>query len=118
MSVMSVRDNIRDGKYENKVTYSRKDEPVNDDMTIKEAREHEARQKELRQKQRNLYYAEEARMEDLLRQDLEEEHGMTGHPKAGKLFDLAWSYGHSSGYHDVVSHYMLIRLTHTTPKPY
>jgi hypothetical protein len=28
------------------------------------------------------------------------------HPKFEKVFDLAWSYGHSSGYSEVESHFM------------
>jgi len=38
------------------------------------------------------------------KKDLLEELGVTGHPKADKLFSLAWSYGHSSGYSEVFSY--------------
>jgi hypothetical protein len=37
--------------------------------------------------------------------DLAAEHGLTGHPKEQKLFDLAWSHGHSYGLAEVASYY-------------
>lgn len=42
---------------------------------------------------------------DRVRISLEEEHGVTGHPKAEHLWDLAWEHGHACGYGDVVSYY-------------
>lgn len=36
----------------------------------------------------------------------EEVCGVAGHPKAGELWSLAWSYGHSTGLHDVYNHYV------------
>lgn len=32
---------------------------------------------------------------------LEKKHGLTGHPKADKLYELAWGMGHSAGYYEV-----------------
>lgn len=37
--------------------------------------------------------------------DLEKEYSLTGHPKADKVFDMAWEDGHSSGYGSVESYY-------------
>jgi hypothetical protein len=36
----------------------------------------------------------------------EEEFGISGHPKADLLFNLAWEFGHSHGYNDVYSYYI------------
>ena len=30
--------------------------------------------------------------------------GLTGHPKAQLLFDLAWEFGHAEGYSEVFTH--------------
>jgi hypothetical protein len=104
---MSVCDDIRSGKYENKVPYSIPDmEPINETKTtIARARELRAAHTTAKVEQRRLWQAEEGRMIDLLRTDLEAEHGVTGHPKAGVLWSLAWQHGHSGGLQDVVSHY-------------
>lgn len=40
-----------------------------------------------------------------LRDDLEEENGFVGHPKAKRLWDKAWEFGHSAGLHEVVLYY-------------
>lgn len=37
--------------------------------------------------------------------DLEAEHGMVGHPKASKLYALAYKHGHSCGYEDIAYWY-------------
>lgn len=36
---------------------------------------------------------------------LEEKHGLTGHPKADSLYSIAWGMGHSAGYSEVESCY-------------
>lgn len=36
---------------------------------------------------------------------LEIQFGLQKHPKKDKLYDLAWEYGHSEGYHEVEVHY-------------
>lgn len=36
---------------------------------------------------------------------LEAKHGLSGHPKADKLYALAWDMGHSAGYHEVEIYY-------------
>ncbi len=37
--------------------------------------------------------------------DLEREYGICPGRKADKLYNIAWSYGHSAGYSEVESHY-------------
>ncbi len=39
------------------------------------------------------------------RKDIEEEYGTAGHPKAQRLFDIAWDLGHGSGLYEVDLHY-------------
>lgn len=36
---------------------------------------------------------------------LEEVYNMKGHPKADTLFRLAWDFGHSEGYEEIVFYY-------------
>ena len=54
---------------------------------------------------RNEYYSEIARLSMEFKADLFEEHGVTGHPKAEKVYSLAYDYGHAAGYEDVASHF-------------
>ena len=42
---------------------------------------------------------------DWLRVRLEEECGLVSHPKARRLFELAWEYGHASGIEEVAGYY-------------
>jgi len=103
---MSVWDNLRDGKYENKVPYSLEKVPVDEDkMTVRQAREHVESEKQRQRDQRRVYQEEEGRLRDLLRYDLEVENVVTGHPKANLLWSMAWDRGHSGGYSDVISNY-------------
>jgi len=41
---------------------------------------------------------------DEFQKDCLEDLGLTNHPKAGRLFEIAWDYGHASGYHEVWSY--------------
>lgn len=103
---MSVFDFIREGKYESKVPCSVEIVPVNEDtMTVRQAREHKEAEKERDRRQRRLHDEERARLNAMVKADLEEEYGVIGHPKADKLWEIAWEHGHSSGYHDVACHY-------------
>jgi hypothetical protein len=43
---------------------------------------------------------------DAFRARLEEENDIVGHPKADKLWSLAWEYGHAYGYTEVKSYYV------------
>lgn len=49
--------------------------------------------------------AEMMRAEVELREKLERENGLVGHPKAGKLWQLAWQWGHAYGDNDVKDYY-------------
>lgn len=103
---MGVFDNIANGKYENAVPFGIECVPVDEErMTVREAREHKEAQKQARRDQRRRHHEEDARLRNLFREDLEAEAGLVGHPKAEKLFDVAWEHGHSNGYHDVACVY-------------
>lgn len=54
---------------------------------------------------RDRYQAEQQRLNDEFYADLLEEHGVTGHPKAQKAYNLAYEYGHSAGYQEVALHF-------------
>lgn len=47
------------------------------------------------------YIEEDARVLTKFRADVLADLGLTNHPKANKLYDLAWERGHSSGYYEV-----------------
>ena len=103
---MNVRDALDDGRYTNKVPYEYTPVPVDEDrMTVRQAKEHEENEKRKKQDQRRLHREEDTRLNALLRTDLEEEHGLVGHPKADRAWDLAWEHGHSSGYSDIIYYY-------------
>jgi len=40
-----------------------------------------------------------------LKDRLEKKHGVTANPKAHRLFDIAWDYGHAYGLTEVTYHY-------------
>lgn len=40
-----------------------------------------------------------------LKDRLEKDHGLSEHPKSGKLWALAWDYGHAYGANEIKSHY-------------
>lgn len=84
---MNVQQRIREGVYENKLG------PAN------------ARNSEESHRQRMAWRAEESRLLDLLRADLEEEFYMATHNKRQKLWDKAWEHGHSDGFAQVYYHY-------------
>ncbi len=54
---------------------------------------------------KKAYNADEARLEAEFKSALEVDHGISGHPNADKLYSIAWSYGHSAGLGEVVTHY-------------
>ena len=80
----SVYDKLHDGDYENKLPWLSK---AKDDAV------HQA------------YDAEENRLTAQFRVDAAEECGVLGHKNEPKLWDLAWSHGHSSGYSEVWNYY-------------
>lgn len=101
----STRDNLAAGKYVNTEPYSVPKNPVTDTMTVKQARDHKESERQRVHDQRKAWFANDAAMTRLLRADLEIEHGMVGNPKAERLWELAWEYGHGCGCSDVISHY-------------
>lgn len=54
---------------------------------------------------KHKYVEETKRLEKEFKSDLEVEFDVLGHPKADKLFDLAWSFGHGSGFYEVYFYY-------------
>jgi len=58
----------------------------------------------LYRKMRKEYLEEEGRLYDEFRKDAIEYVGLTGHPKADKIYDKAWEDGHSCGYEEVLIH--------------
>ena len=54
---------------------------------------------------RKEYNAEENRLSNLFKCDLEKEFDMVGHPKSEILFHKAWEDGHSGGMIDVLNEY-------------
>ena len=110
-------ENARNGKYDVKLPYpSRPSEPAVLRRKVKELSaeeiasiptvkaEYEAAQVAFREAQ-TAYKLEERRLHEEFQADLEAEHGMTGHPKAGLLFTKAWDHGHSSGFTEVAIAY-------------
>ena len=51
------------------------------------------------------YHAENKRLQDEFRRDLIEHYGMTGHPKADKIFNKAWDMGCSLGYQAIQEYF-------------
>lgn len=103
---MSVHDNILAGKYENRVP--RRPEPLNIDperVTIAEADRMRAAREDRKREQYRKHAEEGSRLMAQLRADLEAEHGLTGHPKADAVWNMAWDRGHSAGYTEVASEY-------------
>ena len=54
---------------------------------------------------RTAYNEDEARFKKEFMDDLIEEFGLTGHPKAHQVYNLAWDYGHSAGLAEVYTHF-------------
>jgi hypothetical protein len=50
------------------------------------------------------YGHETARLEAQFKHDMFVELGVVGHPKADKLYSIAWEMGHSAGYSEVLSY--------------
>ncbi|AKE44674.1 hypothetical protein AU106_gp043 [Sinorhizobium phage phiM9] len=101
----SVRNKIINGDYKNKLPYPEK--PMKPFLPSKhtsaEAKEYvkllEEYEvlKEAWQNKVDVYNEETRELAVKFQEDLEAEFGMTGHPKAAKLFGKAWEHGHSGG---------------------
>jgi len=51
------------------------------------------------------YRRAESEARERFRKALAEEHGVVGHPKEPRLFEIAWSHGHANGLIEVVVYY-------------
>jgi len=87
MSDMSIMENINAGKYQNQVPFPREKFP----------------NKEAHYEALKGYRAGEHTARELFKKDLFEAYGLEGHPKAERLYEIAWSHGHSSGYYEVLN---------------
>ena len=54
---------------------------------------------------RKEYDDERKKLYQEFQNDLFEEYGVSDNPKKFKCFELAWEYGHSSGYEEVYNHF-------------
>lgn len=102
---MTVRDFIIEGRYANLVPFSVPEQKPHDDMTVRQARDLKATNASRKATQHRLHREEEARLNALFKADLEAEYGTTAHPRAGRLFELAWGMGHANGYGEVYDYY-------------
>lgn len=60
---------------------------------------------EARKLARRIYNEAQERIDMAFKAALEDYYGIDGHPKADKLWALAWEYGHSGGYNEVECYY-------------
>lgn len=94
MPKMSLADKLASGAYDNDAPYP-SFIPINASALSKEKR-HQVLE---------VYRNRQHEIKEKFHADLAAEHGLTGHPKEQKLFDLAWSHGHSYGLAKVASYY-------------
>jgi len=102
---MSMDENIKSGKYENKMEYPKKpsenDFRSNEDGVEKFHRiDYEVALSNFREAIR-AYRQENVRLDNLFKADALEELGLTDHPKANRFFELCWNEGHGSGFYEV-----------------
>lgn len=102
---MTVRENIAAGKYENNVPGRIERVPVDENMTIRQARDHKDAEVRRSAEQRIKNQTEHSRIVKLFRADLEDEYGIAGNPKAALLWEKAWDRGHSGGWSEIVCAY-------------
>ena len=84
---MSFTDRIRAGEFDNKLDYPRS--ITGGDIAAA----------------RRAYDAESRALYDLFKSELLKDLGLDGHPKAEKVFSMAWDDGHSSGSYEDVYNY-------------
>lgn len=65
---------------------------------------HEATLAEVTRAQ-DFHHEDTLRLQQEFRRDLEEYHGMTGHPRATELYDKAWYNGHADGLAAIAAEY-------------
>lgn len=96
---MSVKENIEAGVYKNPNEYPTLNNIGGGDASTADA------MTRLRETRR-VWQNETARLErEQFRQDLAIEHGVYQHHKEPKLWDMAWSDGHSGGLNEVANRY-------------
>jgi len=112
-----VLDNIENGKYQNKLPYPEdkayliKIEVENNFVgTLAQIEDEiEKRMKKYKMKlvkDRQEYYAENQRLKNSFKEDLEDECGTKGNPKAELLFQKAYKEGHDEGIHCIYNVYI------------
>ena len=47
------------------------------------------------------YLEEEEKKRSEFKEELAKEYGIKNHPKLDRLFEIAWNFGHSSGFNEV-----------------
>jgi len=114
---MSVIERVRAGHYNPTMEYPRK--PVSPSILYKKVVNLSADEiaslleikatyeEELRvyAEYRALYNANNGGVKRDFQSDLEKEYDLVGHPKASKLYEIAYDMGHSSGMEDVAHYY-------------
>jgi hypothetical protein len=102
----SVYDKLRDGDYKNALPYPPHAASVGqrilrgDEAAKKIAVPDQAE----RARMIGAYREEESRLTEQFKADALAEVGLTGHPKADKVYHLAWEYGHSAGLSEVMNY--------------
>lgn len=103
---MEVIEKIRSCVYENKLIF-----PIKQNFMIHKRCEHCGSTYIDKEVEKNYtvaklkYRHEDAKMFTNLKQDLIKEAGIEGHPKADKLWSLAYEQGHSSGLQEIYNQF-------------
>ncbi len=110
----SVREKLMNGEYKTKLEYPKRDKKPKMELikpTAAQARAYadamdayEAGQADY-DAARMAWHADEQRLLEQFRKDLEAEFDLTGHPKADKVWSKAWEHGHSAGLGEVIYWY-------------
>ncbi len=79
----NIYQKINEGYYNTKVPYA----PRHDDA-----------------QQHNLYIEDSRRLEEEFKKDALQYVELSDHPKAEKTYAMAWDYGHSAGYSEVMNY--------------
>ena len=114
--VYTVRENVENGVYKTKLPYGVRPTKPNTKIDISVASDKEIADVRAAMAKyeadeaaftaaRLAYSEDERRLHDLFVALLAEENGMTGHPKAGKVYAMAYDRGHSGGMGDVITEY-------------
>ena len=109
---MNIEERLKEGYYTNfgEVVPRPKKPVLTSRATPKQAREYaDALEKYSQDLASFLAYCKERDKQvsilyEQFKVDLKEDLGITDHPKAETLFDLAWEYGHSGGYREVYNY--------------